>query len=153
MSDTFQYFNVMDVDPTFKPIEPGAYTLQLAKIGAQVKTPQSGKMAGQETLMINATFIVVDDPTYSGRRLFNTFWIHNPFDQKILRKIADRTGVTQAPGESLTDWLAKLTQIQPRIKAPVTVQTENAYPPSQNPDGTPVTQEVNKVDFRSIAAA
>ena len=150
--NTFSYFNVMDVDPTFRPIDQGVYTVQLAKISGKVKVPATGKMAGQETLMINATFIVTDDPTFSGRRLFQTFWIHNPFDQKILRKIADRTGVTQRPGESLEDWFIQLTQIQPKFKVKVDVVSEAAYPASTNADGTPVMSDNNKIDFRSISA-
>jgi hypothetical protein len=140
----YQYFNLQDVDPTFRPIDQGVYTLQLAKIAGQVKVPKSGKMAGQETLMINGTFIVTGDPTFSGRRLFNTFWIHNPYDQKALRKISDRTGVIQNPGESLEDYFARLTQIQPSFKAKVDVVKE--------PDQTGEVVDVNKIDFRSVAA-
>ena len=149
----FEYFNLHDVDPTFKPVDAGVYTLQCAKMTAQKKTPASGKMAGQETLMINGTFIVTGDPTYSGRRFFNTFWIHNPYDQKALRKLMDRTGVAQNPGESLIDWLAKMTQIQPTFKAKVDVVVEPVYPPEVGEDGLPITAPVNKVDFRSISAA
>ncbi len=115
----FTYFNIMDIDPSFSALDEGVYTLRLNKIEGQEFTPQTGKRAGESTMRVNSDFAVVNHQQFSGRRLFHTFWLSNGFDQKALRRLADRTGVPQEPTDTFTMWLAKLTEQQPEVKVKV----------------------------------
>lgn len=123
VSSEFEYFNIMDVDPSAKPIEKGVYKLRLTKVESTVIVPAKGKNAGQETTVVKGAFTVIDDDRYSGRKLWNDFWLSNTFAQKQLRKLADATGITQDAGEALAGWLGRLTEFQPEFKVFVEVES------------------------------
>lgn len=123
----YQYFNIMDVDPSFTPLEDGVYELRINKLVGESYVPKSGKREGEATIRIKGDFAVVNHNKFSGRRLFHTFWLHSGFDQKALRRIADRTGIGQDPSETFEAWLGKLTQSQPTFKVKVEVVPDMDY--------------------------
>lgn len=112
----------MDVDPSAKALDQGVRALRLVKIDGALIEVKSGKNAGKETFKIDASFTVINDDNYAGRRLWHSFWLSNPYNQKELRKLADSTGVVQEAGEPLAAWLAKLTEFQPEFKTFVGVE-------------------------------
>ena len=151
----FQYFNIMDVDPNFADIEEGVYELRINKLEGGVYTPQSGKSAGVETYRVKGDFVIVNHPTFAGRRLWNTFWLSNKFDQISLRKLADRTGVVQNPGEALEAWLQTMSTIQPTFKAKINSVDDVDWTTHQ-PKVDEITGKVQKkavVNWREIFPA
>jgi heat shock protein HspQ len=148
-----EYFNIMDVDPNFSPIEEGVYKLRINKM--TLKEFPKKDNSGESWRVVNGDFTVVDDATFSGRRLFPTFWLTNSFDLKSLRKIADRTGVTQEPTENFEAWLGKLTSIQPEFRSKIEVVDEidraTKQPKVDEITGKPM--KTNVINFKTVLAA
>lgn len=123
MSD-FNYINIMDIDPTFQPVAKGPRTLEVTKLTPKTYIGKPGsKYEGQEQMLINGSFTVVDDAEFNGRRIFQTLFASSAYDLKGLRRLADATGVTQETGETFSDWLSSFEQLNPpaRFKAFVDV--------------------------------
>ena len=123
----FDHINLSEIDPTFKPIDVGYYTLQVNALTPKVITPKAGKNAGKSVLALNGSFTVVGDPNFAGRKLWKFFWTSNPVDVKDLRKLQDVTGVTQEAGETLSDWAARFADLNPPAEFKVFVGQEPDY--------------------------
>jgi hypothetical protein len=125
MSETnYEHINIMEIDPTMKPFSEGFYTLQITKLTPKLVTPKKGQNAGKEVLVLNGSFTVVNDENFSGRKLWRSFWASNIVDLKDVRRIADATGVTQAEGQTLSEYALTFEQLNPpaEFKAPITVE-------------------------------
>lgn len=98
---------------------------------------------------------MVDNDTYSGRRLWHTFYLSNGFDQKALRKVADATAVTQAPGETFEQWCSAVTSSQPEIKVKINIQPDIDRATGQPKVDEATGKEVkrNVIDFKNVFLA
>jgi hypothetical protein len=123
----FDHINIMDIDPTFKPIDPGFYTLQVNKITPKVTEPKSGKNVGKSLLMLNGSFTVVNHENFAGRKLWKTFWTNNPVDLKDLRRLADATGVTQSPDQTLSEYVKTFEELAPPAEFNIFIGVEADY--------------------------
>ena len=150
----FEYFNIMEVDPNFTPVEEGIYKVRINKMTKKSKTYPDDP--SRDTLVwVNGDFVITDHEKFSGRRLFPTFWLSNSFDLKALRKVADRTGVVQTPGQSFEDWLDSLTTQQPEIKVKIdivpVIDRVTKQPKVDEYSGKPLME--NKINFREVFPA
>lgn len=118
MSDlsNFEHFNLKDVDPTFKPVDPKVYSFRVNRFEYKIIVPGKGARAGQETPLVNVGLTIINDDTYSGRRLQDAFWVLNPFDQKKLRKLADAVGLMQEPDEPFEEYCKRFSSQNPPVE-------------------------------------
>jgi hypothetical protein len=138
----FSHINIMDIDPSFKPVETGVCQFRVNKITPKYVTPGSGKNSGKEVLVGNGDFTIINSDKYSGRRVFQSFWASNSFNLRELRKLADVTGVTQEPGESLEDYLRRYEAVQPEFESFLDVYEK------PQPDGS--TSPENVIRFNQL---
>ena len=123
----FEHIIIMQIDPTFKPIDEGFYTLQVNKLTPKTGVAKSGKNSGKPYMFLNGSFTVVNDENFSGRKLWKSFWASNPVDLKDLRRLADATGVVQEAGQTLSEYAAVYETLNPPAQFKVFVGTENDY--------------------------
>lgn len=147
----FENLNLNDVDPTFKPIDEGPYILKLMSL--LWKESKGTKETNKDVVYvsINGKFAVDNHPKFSGRKLYHNFFLGNSFEQKALRRIADATGVSQNPGETLKDWAARISTTNPSFKVAVKVQQAIDFTTKEgrvDVDGAPILE--NKIDFRNV---
>ena|ERR1700722_17350939 len=116
MNDSFEHFNLNEVDPTFKPIDPKIYGLRVNKFEYKIVQPKSGKRVGEDTPLVNANFTVINDDTFSGRRLRHTFWMLNPYDQKAVRRLAENTGLMQEADEPFEEYCKRFASQNPPVE-------------------------------------
>jgi len=135
----FEHINIMEIDPTFKPINEGFYTLQVNKLTPKTITPSKGKNQGKAVLVLNGSFTVVGDDAFSGRKIWKSFWASNPVDLKDLRRLADATGVTQDAGQTLSEYAQTFETLNPPAEFKVFLATQADY---RDP-----TQMVNEIKF------
>jgi hypothetical protein len=117
-------FRLDDVDDTYQGIDNGMYVLEVTRMRLKTVTPKGGPNAGKPTHLVEASFLVADDPTFSGRRLEKSFWLDQGptgLDAKQLKAIARVTGVTQPPGMSLAEWAEQFETLVPpaRFRVPI----------------------------------
>jgi hypothetical protein len=134
----YEHINIMEIDPSYKPIPAGMYNLQINKLTPRLVTPNKGKNAGKEVLVLNGSFTVVNEENYSGRKLWQSFWASNPVDLKDLRRIADATGVTQVEGQTLSEYALTFENLNPPAEFKVPVDIEKAWQSEE---------DVNKIKF------
>ena len=145
----FDYVDLNEVDPNFTAMPEDMYTLRILKaekIDFQYKT---GAKIGQDGERISLQLAVVEHPELSGRRLFESLFPSN-FVYRVLRRIADATGVQQEPGSPLTTWLGTLSELQPTFKVKVGFKTDRAGVVLMTPAGKP---QDNAVDWREVQPA
>ncbi len=135
----FEHINIMDIDPTFKPVDEGFYTLQVNKLTPKTITPSKGKNQGKAVLVLNGSFTIVNSDSFSGRKIWKSFWASNQVDLKDLRRLADATGVTQDPGQSLSEYAQTFETLNPPAEFKIFLGTEADY---RDP-----TQQVNVMKF------
>lgn len=159
----FRYLNLNEVDPNFELLDPEVYTLRIAKAEfrtylAKTANPAKGVNVGDEGAYINFTFRVMDHPKFSGRPHYESLFSSN-FNAKVLRRIADATGIPQSG--TMQDWLTELSATGPAIKVKVdkvddVVTKKNPQtgeyetfpnPKTVNPDGTP--KQKNAIDWKA----
>lgn len=154
--NSFEYVNLNEIDPdnAFKPLDEAVYNLKLLKMTSKVA--KSGKN------YLSVQVAVVDDPKFSGRQLFSVMF-PNPMTLKILRRIADNTGVKQNPDAPFDAWLEEMNLVQPVVKAPVIKHEDREFvkgvdkdrptgePRSLKADGT--VNEVNSVRWIEVRPA
>lgn len=143
--EEFDYIQLQDIDPTFKPVDAGMYTLQVNSIKAQVVEPKTGKSAGTTKLLLKGSFTIVNDPNFSGRKLWHTFWMDNQFNKVELRKLMDATGEEQGQGQPITEWATKFGELNPPAEIKVYVAVEK--------DWKDKVTDVNVIKFRQATAA
>ena len=149
----FENLNLNDIDPTFKPVEDGLYTLKLLSL---VWKEFPGKKDPTQTFVsINGKFGVANHPTHSGRKLYHNFFLSNSYELKALRRIMDATGVAQNPGETLKDWAARISVEAPSFKVAVKQQQAVDFTTKEGKvdpvSGEPVMEA--KIDFRNVQIA
>ena len=115
VDNTFEYVFLGDVDPTFKPIDAAFYNLRVVKAEPKTFTYKKGKNVGADGEMLKFQFAVVDDPNFSGRRVFSTLFMSD-FTLRALRHLQDYSGVEQVAGEPLKDWLKRLGEESATVK-------------------------------------
>lgn len=128
LGDAVFDLNLNEIDPTFKPVDPGMYQLKVIKLTPKTSTNGKAFLSGQ--------FAIQNDAKFSGRRVFVSFFLSNGFAQKELRRLMDATGIIQTG--SLKDWAEQISSEQPTFKAAVTIKQKQ----EKGPDGT----YVGKVD-------
>ena len=145
----FDYVNLNEVDPNFKPIPQDVYTLQVldAKKGGGALTKdvigKGGEItrhAGDPYEYVNFSFAVTDHSEYSGRRIWDTLFFGGK-ELRFMRKLADNTGVQQTG--SFNEWLQALKEAKPTFKTLVLVK----------PDRRDATVDVNRVSWKDIVPA
>jgi len=111
--EQYDHINIMEIDPSFKPISEGFYTFQINKAQGSIVTPKAGKNAGNELLVLKFSLTLVGDDQYSGRKFWPSFWANNPVDLRNLRKLAEATAVTQTSGQTLTEYTSGFELLDP----------------------------------------
>lgn len=111
----FEYIDLNDIDPTPELLPEGVYTLMVVKANARSGVSQK---TGNPYSCISFTFAVTDHEQYSGRRIFETVFLH-PNGLKALRRLMDATGVAQQPGQPLSEWIRELAAERATFKAHV----------------------------------
>jgi len=138
----FNHINLNDIDDSRKPIDDNVYTLEINKIDTvykEVKKPDSAYF-GQTLQYLKGSFTVVEDPKYSGRKLWSDFCTAFKVPLIFLKKISAATGVQQADGETLSDWSGQFALLNPPARFQVRVKQ---VPDRRDPDGPPV----NEIEF------
>ena len=87
---TFGHVNLNTVDPGRSPVPDGSYNFRVAKVEKRNYSPKGQPEGSGE--YINLSLLITEDPEYSGRRVFASFF---PGDttNKQLRLLMDATGV------------------------------------------------------------
>src|SRR5215472_3479120 len=111
-------------DTMFEPVPTDTYVLEIIKLDPRHVTPKSGPNAFKLMPIVEGSFLIVDHPELSGRRLTKTFWVDNDpnnKDVKQLRKIANVTGVQPDPGQPMEEWAKQFESLVPpaRLVVPV----------------------------------
>lgn len=146
---SFRHIHLDQVDPSFQPIDENYYNLRITSAELKEFTYKNGEKAGQTDERINLGLTVVNDPKFSGRRLYESLF-PNGFSFRVMRRIQDATGIPQN-GET-ESWLKELAAIGPVVKLKV-IQV-----PDVLRDGTPNPKTVlasgdaapkNVIDWKS----
>jgi len=137
----FDYVDLNEVDPNQTKIPENAYTLKV--LNAELINGIS-KKSGEPYKRVDFTFAIVDDETFSGRRLWDSLF-QNESSLKRLRRLMDATGVQQTPGTTLSEWLKELTLYQPSFKAEVTLRVD----PRQTVAAGVEPEKINRVNLWS----
>jgi hypothetical protein len=139
----FEYAQLSEVDPTFKPVDQDVYTLEVVsgtvqeyEVKAESAAVKKGNaVAGDKAKMYKFKFQIVDHEKFAGRTLFPAYFASD-FTLKAFRRLMDATGVRQEPGESIPDWMAKFELLgtpRARFKTLVTVKaSRKAGDPDEN---------------------
>lgn len=137
----FRYVDLKDIDPNFTMLDPEWYDLRISK--AELATYEAKKdtkthKMGDTCTRIDLAFTVVDHPKFTGRKIWERLF-PNDFSFKVLRRIADNTGIQQTG--DLEQWLKELATVGPTIR----LYVEKV--PDVNFDGTlnPKTAKVDPV--------
>lgn len=140
--ESFEHINLNDVDDSRKALPENVYTLEVNKLDLvyrKVSNPSS-EYAGQELPVLKGSYTVTDDPEYSGRKLWQDFWVVYKVPQIFLKKQMQATGVIQADGESLGDYAAQFASLNPPARFQVQVKQIDDR---RNPEGP----KVNEIAF------
>lgn len=154
----FEYADLNTIDPSFKPMDTDTYTVTV--LDAAYKTFDKTSTGGKKGSFIKFQLAVTDHPKFSGRRVFPTMF-PSDFTLKVLRKIADESGVGQDPGTPLTDWLKKLVEYKATFRVGIVKREDRTWnretksfsgePKSYNADGS--VAEINELDWKHVSAA
>ena len=109
----YEHFNLNEIDPEFHPVEKGLYSLRVSKLAFKTVVPKAGKRVDMETPLVQASFAIINHDQFSGRRVNQTFWMLNPFDQKALKRLQNAVGIPQEQGESFKDYIERLSAVTP----------------------------------------
>ncbi len=153
----FDYVDLNEVDPSFKPLPSDFYTLKILKEelkGFNYKKTTDSHTAGDPGEYVKFQLAVTTHPEYSGRRLFESLFFGRR-ELRGLRLLMDATGINQVPGSPITDWLKQLSEVQPEFRTKVECK------PDVNRDGTvrsvdPKTglpQDINVVKWTEVIPA
>ena len=155
---TFDYVDLNQIDPSFSTLPEDMYTLRILKAEKLSYAKKlNGVPTGEDGQRLSIQLSVVDHPSLSGRRLFESLFPSN-FTFRVLRRIADNTGIQQEPGEPLEVWFQRLTESQPALKLKVGFRTKRV----QKAPGEWTTEVVlndagkpqdNAVDWREMQPA
>lgn len=141
----FEHIQLQDIDPTFKPVDAGMYTLQVNSIKGRQVEIKNGKNAGKTATVLKGSFTIVGDPNFSGRKLWHDFWSTNRTSLVELRKVMDATGVEQQQGETLSEYGTRFGELNPPAEFKVYVAVE--------PDYRDASVNVNVIKFRQAQAS
>ena len=150
--DQFRYQHLSEIDPSFTPIDTGFYTFKVVSSKYNTGVISRGKNAGNPYSSLNLGLAVVNDPKFTGRRIWPSFFLSNNFDLKQLRLIQDATGVQQDPTGDLKTWGESLASVGPTLKLKVIEVPDLNFDGTVNPknakaDGSPGTKNV--IDFKA----
>jgi hypothetical protein len=125
-----------EVSDAYESLPTSTYTLEVIKMTLKTVTPKSGPNANKPTHIIQASFLVADDPTYSGRRLEKSFWLDQGptgLDARQLKVLARVTGVSQPAGVTLSEWASRYEELVPPARFRVPIEQ---IPDKKNPGAT-----------------
>lgn len=152
---TFDYVDLNQIDPSFSTLPEDIYTLRILKM-ERLTYPKkvNGVPTGEDGQRIAVNLAVADHPSLSGRRIFESLWPSN-FTFRVLRRLADNTGVQQEAGAPIETWLQAVSEVQPLIKLKVGFRTKRV----QNGDGQWTSEVIlndagkpqdNAIDWREM---
>lgn len=120
----FDHINLNDVDDSRKPLAEGVYTLEINKLDPVYKkvTNPSSEYVGQDILVLRGSYTIVEDPTYSGRKLWQDFWTAFKAAQVNLKKQQNATGIIQQEGQTLSDYASQFATLSPPARFQVLVK-------------------------------
>lgn len=147
----FEYAQLSEVDPTFKPVDQDVYTLEIVsgaaseyEVKAGSKAVEKGQAAvGDKARMYKFKFQIVDHDKFAGRTLFPAYF-PSDFTLKAFRRVMDATGFPQAPGQSISDWMKGYETLSPRARFKTLVSVKA----SRNGDG-----QENEVSLKEVQPA
>lgn len=130
----FRHMDLKDVDPNFTKLDgPQVYSLRISSAAFAeytAKTTNKNQTVGDQVTYIKLALTVVDDPKFTGRKLWEPIF-PGDFSAKILKRIEEATGVEQTG--DMEGWLAQLSSIQPVIKVQVDLVPDTQRDGSPNP--------------------
>jgi hypothetical protein len=138
----FDYVDLNEIDPSFAPIPEDMYTLNILKAEKKDFEYKKGDKIGQQGQLLKFQLAVAEHPELSGRRLFESLF-PSSFVFRVLRRVADVTGVTQEVGSPLESWLEQLSEVQPSFKVMVEYKKDRAGVVILNEAGKPAENAVN----------
>lgn len=142
MPSEYTHYNLNDVDDSRKPVDANIYTLEINKLEPvyrTVKSPTSVNF-GKEFLVIRGSYTIVDDPKFSGRKLWKDFWTNQKVALIFLKKQMVSTGVLQTDTQELEEWASQFATFNPsaRFQVPVGIS---------KPWGDPEGDDENSINF------
>jgi hypothetical protein len=142
--EDFRYINLRDVDPNFTLLDgPEFYNLRITKAefaSYTAKKETKSQQVGDQVTYTKLTFVVVGHPKFTGRKIWSRIF-PGDFGYKVMRRIADATGIEPTDVEN---FVGQLNSITPVVKLSVVQVPDNFH---LKPDGTPGLQ--NEVDWKS----
>lgn len=135
----YEHLNLNEIDDSRKAVEEGVYTLEVNSITPKwIEVKKAGsQFEGQTVLVLKGSYTIVDDPTYSGRKLWNDFFTPTKIQQVFLKKQMQATGVIQEAGQSLIDYVAQFATLNPPARFQVQVKKIADY---RDPTGPAVNE-------------
>lgn len=111
----YSHVNLNDIDDSRKALPENVYTFEINKLTPsykKIKNPSS-EFFGQDVLVLDGSYTIVDDPTYSGRKNWESFYTVFKFALVNLKKQMQATGVVQGAEESLEDYATQFATLNP----------------------------------------
>ncbi len=139
--ESFDHIRLDEIDDSRKSLAGNVYTLEVNKLEPvykEVKNPTS-EYFGQNILVMRGSFTVVEDSTYSGRKLWQDFWTAFKVPLIFLKKLSAATGVAQAENETLSDWANQFSALNPPARFQVQV---DQIPDKRDPTGETLINEI-----------
>lgn len=143
--EAYEHINLNEVDDSRKPVPANVYTFEVNKLDPVYKKVQNptSEFFGQDQLVLKGSFTIVDDPSYSGRKVWEDFRPAYKFALVNLKKLMTGTGVIQADGESLVDYAAQFALLNPPARFQALLRCEV----DKRDLGTPDAQPRNSVNW------
>lgn len=152
----FAHVNLNDIDDGRKPIPENVYTFEINKLTPtykKIKNPSS-EFFGQDVLVLDGSYTIVDDPNYSGRKVWESFYTVFKFALVNLKKQMQATAVLQQPAESLEDYASQFATLNPPARFQAMLRCE--YDKRDlDADGNPVAGATprNSINFYTAKPA
>lgn len=141
----FNHIRLAEVDDSRQPLDQDVYTLEINKLDPITRTinKEGSELQGQTVPVLQGSFTVVDNDKYAGRKFWQDLWMCYKGGQVGAKKIQAATGVTQADGQSVSDWGAQFATLNPPARIQILVEKK------VGDDGVPV----NRLNFFTVKPA
>lgn len=119
----FDHIRLSDVDESREALPQDYYTLEINKLDPTTRTinKDGSPLKGQTVPVLQGSFTVVDNDKYAGRKLWSDLWMCFKAGQVGAKKIASVTGVAQTDNQSVSDWGAQFSTLNPPARVQVMV--------------------------------
>lgn len=135
----FDHINLAEIDDSRAKIEENVYTYEINALKYYVGLVKSveSKNFNKPYRALKGSFTIVDDPKYSGRKVWQDFYPdRNKANLVFLKKLSQATGVLQGESEELEDWASQFATLNPpaRFQAPMSLKAPWNNPAAEAAD-------------------